>query len=169
VAAGEAGGITQHIGAYQVEVPHAGGHARITFLDTPGHEAFKSLRTRGSSLCDIAILVIDIMHGLEPQTIESINILKEKKTPFLVALNKVNFSGSENVLFLFRFVMLPPAVFEAASQIKRAREREKEREREAGRENTRSDPDRAGLAPTPPRSISTIQRGKYIATSDASP
>ena len=90
VALGEFGSITQHIGAYQVPV----GSKKITFIDTPGHEAFANLRSRGASVADIALLVIDAKESVKPQTVESIKIIQKEKIPMIVVLTKMDIVGA---------------------------------------------------------------------------
>ncbi len=86
----EAGGITQSISAYEVEIPKNGTHERITFIDTPGHEAFSGMRERGATTADIALLIVSAEDGVKPQTLEAYKEIEKAKVPFIVAINKID-------------------------------------------------------------------------------
>src|SRR3990167_115187 len=90
IVAGEAGGITQHVAAYEVEKEKDGVKKRITFIDTPGHAAFKAIRARGAHAADIAILVVAADDGVKAQTLEALESIKDADIPFVVAINKTD-------------------------------------------------------------------------------
>src|SRR5206468_1201512 len=90
IASREHGGITQKIGASTIEVMHDGKKQRITFIDTPGHEAFTQMRGRGAQVADIALLIVAVDDGVMPQTKESIQIIKKANIPFIVVLTKID-------------------------------------------------------------------------------
>ncbi|HEY4480147.1 MAG TPA: translation initiation factor IF-2 [Candidatus Paceibacterota bacterium] len=98
LTAGEAGGITQHLSAYEAEVEISDGNKKdkrkITFLDTPGHEAFCSIRERGAKVADIALLVVSAEDGVKPQTLEALKCIKCDETPFIIAINKIDRPGA---------------------------------------------------------------------------
>jgi len=96
VVAGEAGGITQHLSAYVVDHPTPGGEKkRITFLDTPGHEAFQKMRLRGADVADIAILIVSAEDGVMPQTLEALESITAAGIPYIVAINKIDKPGAD--------------------------------------------------------------------------
>ena len=95
IVAGEAGGITQHLGAYEVEHESENGKKKITFLDTPGHEAFGAIRARGARVADIAVLVVSAEDGVKTQTLEALDAIKESDIPFVVAINKIDKPGAD--------------------------------------------------------------------------
>lgn len=94
VTATEAGGITQHLSAYEITIPYQGNDRRITFLDTPGHAAFTGMRERGAIAADIAILVVSAEDGVKAQTIEALHTIRNAKIPFIVAINKIDRPGA---------------------------------------------------------------------------
>ncbi len=91
----EAGGITQHISAYEVEHEKNGKKGSITFIDTPGHEAFGGIRKRGANVADMAVLVVSAEDGVKPQTLDALRSIKESKTPYIVAINKIDKEGAD--------------------------------------------------------------------------
>lgn len=98
IVAGEAGGITQHLSAYRVEHTTKDGQTKhITFLDTPGHEAFQKMRFRGADIADIAILIVSAEDGVKPQTLEALTCIKKAGIPFIVAINKIDKPGADLV------------------------------------------------------------------------
>jgi translation initiation factor IF-2 len=94
VVAGEAGGITQHLSAYEAVHKNATGEHTITFLDTPGHEAFAKMRSRGLEVADVAILVVSSEEGVKPQTVEALKLIQDVGIPYIVAFTKIDKPGS---------------------------------------------------------------------------
>jgi translation initiation factor IF-2 len=95
VTAGEAGGITQHVSAYEAQHEHEGVLRTITFLDTPGHEAFRALRSRGAQAADVAILVVAADEAVKPQTLEAYQAIEEAGIPFVIAFTKIDKNGAD--------------------------------------------------------------------------